>query len=140
MTVTVLIFYTRRPEVTPEDFQSHLEEIHLPIIKEVFDEHQPLTYTMHYVQRVKTGAGDRLGAVTSMTGRADPNDPVVLIGQPSDLGWDAMGKMTFRDELHIQQALAIMETGGQRIKEDEDLFALVDLTKVVVVGQTTVLT
>ncbi|USP75498.1 uncharacterized protein yc1106_02772 [Curvularia clavata] len=95
---------------------------------------------MHYVERVKTGLGDRLGAVTSMTGRAEPNDPVVLIGVPSSLEWDAMGKMIFRDELHLQQALAIMESGGgERIKEDEDLFALVDQTKVVVVGQTTVL-
>lgn len=96
--------------------------------------------TLSYVERVKTGAGDRLGAVTSMTGRADPNDPVVVIGVPSELGWDAVGTMIFRDELHLQQALAIMETGGgERIKEDEDLFALVDKTKVVVMGQTTVL-
>lgn len=74
-----------------------------------------------------------------MTGRANPNDPVVLIGAPSDLEWDAMGKMIFRDELHVQQALAIMDTSGERIKEDEDLFALVDKTMVVVIGQTTVL-
>lgn len=80
-----------------------------------------------------------MGAPTSLTGKADPDDPVVLIGTPSEIGWDAMGKMEFRDELHIQQALAIMEISGDRIKEDEELFALTEKTRVVVIGQTSVL-
>lgn len=49
MGISVFVFYTRRPEVTPEDFKSHLEDVHLPIIKEVFEDHQPTAYSIQYV-------------------------------------------------------------------------------------------
>ncbi|EMD93795.1 hypothetical protein COCC4DRAFT_65991 [Bipolaris maydis ATCC 48331] len=140
MTVTVMVFYTRRPEVTPEDFQSHIEQVHLPIYLEVFSENKPLSFTIRYTERVSSGAGDRLGAVTSMTGRAAPDDPVVLIGEPKELGWDAVSEMTFRDELHIQQCLSVMDgSGGERIKEDEDMFAVLEKTKAIIMTEKSVL-
>lgn len=46
MTITVMVFYTRRPEVTPEDFQSHIEQVHLPIYLEVFSGNRPLSFTI----------------------------------------------------------------------------------------------
>ncbi|KAI4941653.1 hypothetical protein J4E91_010526 [Alternaria rosae] len=132
MTVSVLCFYSRRPEVTPEHFQWYMEETHLPLIKEVFEMHPPQSYRLRYVVRVKTGAGDRLGAVTSSRAKADPDAPVVLVGSPQDMDWDAVGEMVFRDELHIQQCLSIMNgPGGQRIKEDEETIAIPEKTRVV---------
>lgn len=75
-----------------------------------------------------------------MTGRADPEDPVVLIGEPKELGWDAVSEMIFRDELHIQQCLAVMNgSGGERIKEDEDMFAILDKTKAIIMTEKSVL-
>jgi hypothetical protein len=71
-----------------------------------------------------------------MTGKANPNDPVLLVGEPKDLDWDAMSEMIFRDELHVQQCLAIMnEAGGERIKDDEDMFAIAEKTRAVIVSE-----
>lgn len=56
------------------------------------------------------------------------------------MNWDAMGEMVFYDELHVQQCLALMnEPDGQRIKEDEELFALTEKTLVVIVGEKSVM-
>lgn len=98
MPLSVLLFYTRRPDITPSQFQRYMEDIHVPLIKEVMGLHFPQIYSMRYVVRVESGAGDRLGAPIASRNRAHADTPVVLVGSPDDLGWDAMGEMIFRDE------------------------------------------
>ncbi|KAL6703358.1 hypothetical protein ACN47E_009700 [Coniothyrium glycines] len=135
MPLTILIFYTRRQDVTPAHFVSYMEENHVPLIREVMGPHWPLKYTLRYVVRVDTGAGDRLGATTASRSRANADAPVVLVGSSEDLDWDVMGEMVFRDELHLQQALALMNSpGGQRVKEDEAIFTVPDKLRVVLIG------
>jgi len=132
MPISILAFYTRDPDTTPEEFQSYMDNNHMPLIKEVFGEQAPLSCTVRYVVRVKSGAGDRLGAPTSTQKRADPDAPVVLVGEPSDLEWDAMSELLFRDELHVQQCLAMLDSpDGQRLKEDEEKFTVPEKLRVV---------
>jgi hypothetical protein len=135
MTISILALYTRRPDITPEQFRSYMEEHHVPLIKAAFGAHLPLSYTVRYPIRVASGVGDRLGAVTSSTGRADPNGPVVLVGQPSDVEWDCLGEMVFRDELHVQQGMAAINSPkGQEAKEDEEVFTVPEKLRVVLIG------
>ncbi|RMZ71854.1 dimeric alpha-beta barrel [Pyrenophora seminiperda CCB06] len=137
MAISILAFYVRDPKTTPEEFQDYMENHHWPLIKEVFGAEAPLSCTIRYVVRVKTGAGDRLGAPTSSQRRADPNAPVVLVGEPSDLEWDAMSELMFRDELHVQQCLSTLNSPeGQRLKEDEEQFTVPEKLRVVVMGGT----
>lgn len=75
-----------------------MHDHHVPLLKKAMGVHYPQTYNMRYVVRVNSGTGDRLGATTANTRTAGPDAPVVLIGSPGDLGWDAMGEMIFRDE------------------------------------------
>lgn len=136
MPLSVMVFYTRRPDVTPDQFRERMENVHVPIIRDVMGEHYPTCYTLRYVVRVDSGAGDRLGANTASKKRAPPDAPVVLVGSPSDLGWDAMGEMVFRDELHVQQGLGTINSpDGQRVKEDEEVFTLTDKLRVVLMGE-----
>jgi hypothetical protein len=118
-----------------------MEKSHVPLIKEVFKMNPPQSFKLRYVVRVKTGAGDRMGAVTSSRARADPDAPVVLIGSPQDVDWDAIGEMVFHDELHLQQCLSVMNgPGGQRIKEDEETIAITEKTRVILLnGETTLM-
>ena len=136
MPLSVMVFYTRRPEFSPDKFKSYLEDIHLPMLKEIMGPHYPLTYTLRYVVRVRTGAGDRLGATTSTKKNAEPDAPVLLVGLPSELGWDCIGEMVFRDELHAQQGLATVNTPeAQRLKEDEDVFAMPNQLRAVLMSE-----
>lgn len=111
-------------------------ENHVPLVKEVMGSQYPVSYTMRFVVRVSTGAGDRLGATMSSKSRADGDAPVVLLGSPQEVDWDAYGEMVFRDELHLQQALALLDTpGGQRVREDEANFSISDKLRVVLMGR-----
>ncbi|KAF1835917.1 hypothetical protein BDW02DRAFT_567529 [Decorospora gaudefroyi] len=137
MTFSVLVFYTRRPDVTPERFQTYMEETHVPLFKKVLGPHYPLSYNMRYVVRVSSGAGDRLGATTSAKGRADPDAPVVLVGSTKDVEWDALGEMVFRDELHVQQAFAMMNSpAGEQVQDDEGEFTVPDKLRLLLMGET----
>jgi hypothetical protein len=136
MPLTVLLFYTRLPEISPADFKAHMQDIYLPLIKTTFGCHQPTHIRVQFVERASSGAGDRLGAHTASKTRNPPDAPVVLVGQPADLGWDAMCEMTFQDELGLQQCLAIANGDeGQAIKEDEERFSVADQLRVVLMGQ-----
>jgi hypothetical protein len=106
MTVSVIVLYTRRPDISPAEFKRYIEEVHMPIQKEVMGEYFPLSFPRKYLARIDSGAGDRLGAPSASRRHGDPTSPVVLVGSPDQLGWDMMGEMIFRDELHLQQCYA----------------------------------
>lgn len=135
MPLSVIAFYTRRPDISPAEFKRHMEEDHIPILKEVMGVHYPTIYQRRYVARAESGLGKRLGAQNSSN---DPAAPVVLVGSPDDVGWDMMGEFVFRDELHLQQGYAMINAPeGQRVQDDEESFTLPHLFKVVVVGENT---
>jgi hypothetical protein len=138
MPLSVLIFYTRRPDFTPAQFKSYMEEIHVPILKEIMGGHYPTTYTRRYVERVGSGAGDRLGASVASRRNSLPDAPVVLVGLPQDLGWDMMGELLYFDQLHLQQSLATINSdSAQRVKDDEENFTIPHLFRVVLMGEST---
>ncbi|KAH8723697.1 EthD domain-containing protein [Phaeosphaeriaceae sp. PMI808] len=136
MPISVIILYTRRPDFTTEEFKSYMETTHVPIIEEVMGIHRPITFLRKYVERVESGAGDRLGAPAASKKKTDPALPVVLVGTPEELGWDMMGEMIYRDELHLQQGYsAVNHVEGQRIKDDEENFTVPQLMKIVLIGE-----
>jgi hypothetical protein len=136
MPVSVMIFYTRRPDHTPTEFRKHMEDIHVPLVKEVIGVHYPTTYSRKYVERVESGAGDRLGAPAASRKNTDPTTPVLLVGSPSEWTWDMIGTLVFRDELHLQQCFAMMNhPEGQKIQDDEEHFTILHQMKVVLMGE-----
>lgn len=138
MTVSVVCLYTRRADISPAEFKRYMEDVHLPIQKEVMGEHFPISYPRKYVSRIETGAGDRLGAPSASKKHGNPASPVVLVGTPEELGWDLLVEMIFRDELHLQQCYAAINTlNGQRMKDDEENFTETSQLKVVLMGENT---
>ncbi|KAF9693235.1 hypothetical protein EKO04_008683 [Ascochyta lentis] len=139
MTLTILMFYTRRPGLTHAQFKEHMERKYLPIVKEVMGPHVPETMILRYIERCSSGFGDRLGATLASKHRNDPDAPVLLVGHPKDLGWDVMMEMSFKDELHLMQGYAAKNsTEGQRIRDAEEEFTVPDAMKVVLMDRTTV--
>jgi hypothetical protein len=132
MPISVIAFYTRRPDMSPTDFKKHMEEVHIPILKDVMGVHYPTSYPRRYPVRAESGLGKRLGAPAA----SNPTSPVVLVGSPSDLTWDMMGEFIFRDELHLQQGYArINSPDGQQVKDDEENFTVPHLFQVIIVGE-----
>lgn len=139
MVLIILLFYTRRPDLTPAEFKEYMETKYLPAVGEVMGPHIPKTLTLRYVERCGSGLGDRLGATLASKARNNPDAPVLLVGYPKDLGWDAMVEMSFKDELHLMQGYATTNlTDGQRIRDLEEEFSVPDAMKVVLMNRTTV--
>jgi hypothetical protein len=136
MAHTVLLFYTRRPDFTPAQFREHMESKYFPIVKEVMGPHVPVTTTVRYVERCGSGFGDKLGAALASKHRNDENAPVLLVGYPKDLGWDAMVEMSFKDDLHLMQGYAATNSAeGQRLRDAEEEFTVPEAMKVVLMDR-----
>ncbi len=116
-----------------------MEEKYLPIVKDVMGPHVPISTTLRYIERCSSGYGDRLGANLSSKYRNHPDAPVLLIGHPKDLGWDAIVEMSFKDDLHLMQGYAAVNSAeGQRVKDAEDDFTVIEAMKVVLMDQNVV--
>ncbi|KAJ4357027.1 hypothetical protein N0V95_002833 [Ascochyta clinopodiicola] len=130
------MFYTRRPDFTPGEFREHMETKYLPIVKDVMGLHMPITTTLRYVERCSSGFGDRMGATLASKYKNTPDAPVLLVGYPKDLGWDAMVEMSFEDDLHLMQGYAATNSAeGQRIRDAEEEFTVPDAMKVVLMDR-----
>ncbi|KAF3052383.1 hypothetical protein E8E11_011296 [Didymella keratinophila] len=136
MALTILMFYTRRPDFTPAHFREHMESKYLPIVKEVMGPHVPVVTTLRYIERCGGGFRDRLCATLASKYRNAENAPVLLVGYPKDLGWDAMVEMSFKDDLHLMQGYAATNSAeGQRIRDAEEEFTMPEAMKVVLMGR-----
>ncbi|KAK7757120.1 hypothetical protein SLS62_000667 [Diatrype stigma] len=115
MTHTVLIFAYRKPGTTPEQFKTHYEGTHVPLVKELAGEHFPLSHTRRYIHRTE-GQG--------ATERNAKNPATVLIGEQVDFDYDAFAELTFADVPSFQTFMGIMQKpeNAARIAADEELF------------------
>jgi hypothetical protein len=88
MPYTIAAFVTRRPSLSPSDFQSAYES-HVSFLREtVGSAGAPETFTRQYVRRAK----------------ADPEDLKVVsfTDSPEAFNHDLVAHLTFRDEEHAQ--------------------------------------
>lgn len=132
MPLSILLFFKRRSDFSPEQFKTHMEQKYLPLLKSIMVEHYPPTVTLRYVERVESGAGDRFGATMSLKSRNPPEAPVMLVGAPHELNWDCMCEMIYHDELQLQQSYALINSpAGQAVKEEEERFTEVEHMRIV---------
>ncbi|KAJ4983287.1 hypothetical protein SVAN01_11214 [Stagonosporopsis vannaccii] len=97
-----------------------METKYMPIIQEVVGLHVPGTAILRYTMRCSSVFGDRLGATLASKQRNAPDAPILLVGGPVDLGWDAMLEMSFKDELYLMQGHAVTNSEKrQRIRDAE---------------------
>jgi hypothetical protein len=65
------------------------------------------------------------GAFDILEGSASsPNVPMVVIGQPADFEWDACSILTFTNDTHLRQFMAVLtdEEKAKTLAEDEERF------------------
>ncbi|KAJ8111865.1 hypothetical protein OPT61_g5637 [Boeremia exigua] len=135
---TLLLFYTRRSDLTPAEFQEYMEQKYIPILKETMGAYAPIATTLRFTERCGSGYGDRLGAKLASKYRNHPDAPVLLVGHPKDLGWDAMMELSFKDDLHLMQGYAVVNgEEGQRVHDSEAEFTVPEAMKVVLMERNT---
>lgn len=134
MTYSILIFAYRKPGTTPEQFRTHYEDSHVPLVKEIAGEHFPLSHTRRYLHRTQGKAEG--------TERNAEYPATVLVGAQAEFDYDAFAELTFSDAAAFQAFFGVVQQpeNQARIKEDEAKFLDGARMTVVVVGEMTVTT
>ncbi|KAF2015242.1 hypothetical protein BU24DRAFT_421550 [Aaosphaeria arxii CBS 175.79] len=84
MPFTIAAFVTRKPEISPADFEAAYESTHIPALKEAVGDAYPQTVARYYVRRAKS----------------DPQGltPLSFTGSEETFGYDLVSHLTFADE------------------------------------------
>ncbi|KAI1406383.1 hypothetical protein F4819DRAFT_441425 [Hypoxylon fuscum] len=117
MAIKVLMLIYRKPDLTPAEFRKHYEDVHMPLTKKVAGDTFPLSHTRRYIPRATTPQD--LSATT------EKYPPVVLGGNPADVGVDCVTELVFRDKKHMQLYFEMPHSPGAaaKLEEEADNFA-----------------
>lgn len=130
MTYNVVLFVTREPSLTLEEFQDHYEHKYIPLAYSLLSDLWPTTFRRQYFARIyRRGFG-------GPANRDRP--PLMLRGDMVDIDCDCLAEMTFTDEKTFQKFYKrIYEKEiAAPLAEEEKKFLLTSKTRVVVVGET----
>ncbi|KAH6616801.1 EthD domain-containing protein [Boeremia exigua] len=130
MAYTILLFVTRRPDLSPEAFRDHYENVHIPLAQRLCAGSWPYKFTRQYLARItRRGFG----------GPANPDRPPLLLRGDADvIDYDVVSEMTFESEGAFQAFYKrIYEKDvAAKLAADENEFLQLGKTRVVVVGET----
>lgn len=130
MTYTILLFVTRRPDLSPEQFKNHYENVHIPLAQRLCAGCWPTKFTRQYLARItRKGFG----------GPNNPDRPPLLLrGDAQNINYDVVSEMTFESEHAFQSFYKkVYEKDVAAIlAADETKFLELGQTRVVVVGET----
>ncbi|KAI2621590.1 hypothetical protein GGR54DRAFT_599089 [Hypoxylon sp. NC1633] len=117
MTVRVLMLIYRNPAMTPEEFQRHYEEIHMPEFLKVAGDTFPLSHTRRYIPRSAKPQDSSAGK--------EPYPAVVIGGNQADAQIDCVTELIFRDREHMQSYFELPHAPGAaaRLEKDAENFA-----------------
>ena len=130
MTYTIILFLTRKPELSPEEFKHHYENVHIPLAQQLCAGSWPFKFTRRYLARItRKGFG----------GPANPDRPPLLLrGDAQDIDYDCVSEMTFESEDAFQAFYRRVydKDVAAKLATDEMTFLELGQTRVVVVGET----
>jgi hypothetical protein len=125
MSFRFLLFITRKPTLTPAEFQSHWDTKHVELLKSIAGDAFPLTHTRHYIRR---------------TAHDSSWPAAVLVGTQEDFTYDGIAELVFPSEAAFQTFFSIVSApeAAARIAADESTFIIREQMKAVVLGETSV--
>lgn len=130
MTYTIILFVTRDPSLSFDQFKHYYENTHLPMVYNLIADVWPTKFTRRYIARIsRKGFG----------GPANPDrPPLTLRGHMNELDCDCIAELVFGSEDKFQKFYKkIYEKDIAKILvEDENKFLEKGKTRIVVVGET----
>ncbi|KAI1371359.1 hypothetical protein F4677DRAFT_313571 [Hypoxylon crocopeplum] len=108
MVVRVLMLIYRRPDLTPNQFRKHYEEIHMPLTREVAGNTFPLSHTRQYIPRSAMPQDSPAGKERYLA--------IVAGGNPADVQVDCVTELIFRDKEHLQSYFEMPHAPGAAAK------------------------
>jgi hypothetical protein len=121
MPPALLIYASRKPGLSIEEFKDHYENKHVPLVKSLAGDLFPKSHTRYYFTKDATSGSEASH---------------VIMGQPSDFPWDSTTILTFADDEHFNKCMAIMqdEEVSKKLAADEGIFTDRSSLKMVILG------
>jgi hypothetical protein len=130
MTYTLLLFVTRDPSLTFDEFQDYYEHKHIPLVYSLIADVWPTTFHRRYFARVsRKGFG----------GPANPDRPLLMLrGNMNEVDCDCIAEMNFACEKEFQKFYKkiYQKEIAAILAEDENKFLKRGQTTAVVIGET----
>ncbi|KAE8400789.1 EthD domain-containing protein [Aspergillus pseudonomiae] len=114
---TVVVFVTRKPDLSPDAFQDYWENHHVPLLRRLGGSTFPRSHIRHYLKRDSEAPGF---------------PAAVVVGEPSDCTYDGFAIINFESEAAFREFLPVMSTA--EVSEDEHKFTDPSKMRVVVLG------
>ncbi|KAL9061584.1 MAG: hypothetical protein Q9162_000116 [Coniocarpon cinnabarinum] len=102
MVNTLTMMIARKPGLTFQQFQDHVENVHVPLLKSLAGDTFPIAHTRYYTQR------------------NEKDEAVTFVGKPELVNFDCYAQLTFRDNQHQGNFFATMMAPETYAKLQED--------------------
>ena len=110
MPYTITTFLTRKPGTTPQQFKTHYETVHIPLLKLKVGPLFPISHTRHYITRTPSN-------LSSSDTTNDNYKPTVYGGTAEDFDNDVHAVLVFAS---FDQFLAFASEVGEMADKDEE--------------------
>lgn len=130
MTYTITALIYRKPGLTPAEFRTHYDTVHVPLLKSLVGESFPITHTRNYVMRTHADAPSdgsapkRSPTPSAQNSASDDWLPTLYKGQPSDFPFDSVTVMVWENKAVFDRFCEIFyqEEVQKAMREDEEKF------------------
>lgn len=133
MTYSLLVFLSRKPGTTPEEFRNYYANSHLHLFRRlVGPEHFPKLHTQRYIHRTAATGDDK-----NNTPRNPTTPAVVFAGSQADFDYDVVVTLEYKDEAAWKAACEVFAKPeiADVIAADEEKFLDRSQTRVVALGE-----
>jgi hypothetical protein len=124
----ILIFGYRKRDITPDEFEAHYEQKHIPLVKAIAGSQFPLSHTRHYIRRVKSDSPAKDG-----TDGDNAYPAAVLSGSQAQVGFDAVAELKFNNQAEFFSFSALLALPANAAKIAEDCEQFMDTAKTTLV-------
>lgn len=113
MPYRVLMLVYRKPTISPEQFEKHYEEVHIPLVHKIVGSVFPMKHVRRYIGRKQEPTED-----------ISKYEAQILTGAQGDFPFDAIVEMSFLDQDAFKECgeLLSLPTVSKEIQKDCELF------------------
>ena len=90
MSFNIVSFETRKPELSPAEFEDYYDSVHVPVIQEAMGPSFPKSHARYYLKRQSDDPGN-----------ANSSLPLIFIGSVEDFDYDAIVILTFESQQQV---------------------------------------
>ncbi|KAI1186348.1 EthD domain-containing protein [Nemania serpens] len=130
MTYSILIFLSRKPGTTPEEFRDYYHGSHLPMYRKLVGPHVPIRHTQQYIRRTAASGENN-------TQRNASTPASVFLGTQADFDFDVVVTAEYEDVEAFQAMYEFVQQPDivATIAADEERFLDRTQTRVAVLGE-----